>query len=49
MASMSAGKLLACPRCGQAEGLATIEELVGTTRATFYENDIEWDGWTELD
>jgi hypothetical protein len=30
---MSAGKLLACPRCGQAEGLATIEELVGTTRS----------------
>lgn len=46
---MSAGELLACPRCGQASGLATIEEMTGTARATFYEDDIVWDGWTDVD
>ncbi len=45
---MSAAEVLACPRCGQADGLATIEELVGTARATFYDHDIVWDGWTGL-
>jgi hypothetical protein len=46
---MSAEKLLACPHCGDAEGLATIEELIGTARATFYENDVEWEGSTDVD
>lgn len=46
---MSAGKALACPSCGQADGLATVEELIGTARATFYEDDVVWGGWTEVD
>jgi hypothetical protein len=46
---MSGRKAMVCPACGEGDGLATVEELVGTAHVTFYGDDLVWDGWTDVD